>query len=78
MGRRISIYPDFTPAAKKRATFATVKELHSCPNVKFGLLYPVTLHITLPGGQTHRFEDPTLALDIIEKNIKKGVTPDTI
>ena len=35
--------------AKKRAAFATVK--------KFGLLYPVTLPITLPSGQTHRFED---------------------
>ena len=50
MGRRISIFPDFTPAvAKKRAAFATVK--------KFGLLYPATLPITLPSGQTHRFED---------------------
>ena len=80
MGRRISIFPDFTPAvAKKRAAFATVKkELHSCPNVKFGLLYPATLRITLPGGQTHRFEDPALASDFIEKNIKKGVTPDSI
>lgn len=80
MGRRISIYPDFTPAvAKKRAAFASVKKvLHSCPNVKFGLLYPATLRITLPGGQTHRFEDPALALDFIEKNIKKGVTPDSV
>ncbi|XP_035508028.1 uncharacterized protein LOC118320994, partial [Morone saxatilis] len=61
MGKRISIFPDFTAAvAKKRAAFAAVKkELHSCPNVKFGLLYPATLRITLPGGQTHRFEDPT-------------------
>ena len=80
MGRRISIYPDFTPAvAKRRAAFASVKkELHSCPNVKFGLLYPATLRITLPGGQTHRFEDLALALDFIEKNIKKGVTPDSV
>lgn len=79
MGRRISIYPDFTPAvAKKRAAFATVKkELHSCPNVKFGL-YPTTLRITLPSGQTHRFEDPAIASDFIKTNIKKGVTPDSV
>jgi len=68
-----------SPVAKKRAAFAAVKrELHSCPNVKFVLLYPATLRITLPCGQTHRFEDPTLTLTFIEKNIKKGVTPDTI
>lgn len=80
MGRRISIYPDFTPAVvKRRAAFAAVKkELHSCQNIMFGFLYPATLRITLPGGQTNRFEDPTLALHFIEKNIKKGVTPDTI
>ncbi len=80
MGRRISVYPDFTPAvARRRAAFATVKkEFHSCPNVKFGLLYPATLRITLPGGQTHRFEDPILALSFIKENIKKGVTPDDI
>ena len=53
MGRRISIFPDFTPTvAKKRAAFPAVKrELHSCPNVKFGILYPATLRITLPCGR---------------------------
>lgn len=80
MGRRISIFPDFTPTvAGKRAAFAKVKkELHSCPNIKFGLLYPATLRITLPGGQTHRFEDPALASVFVEKNIKKVVTPDAV
>lgn len=71
--------PNPKAVARKRVAFVALKrELHSCPNVKFGLLYLATLRITLPGGQTHRFKDLTLALYIIEKNIKKGVTPDTI
>lgn len=49
-GRSINIFPDFTPVvAKTGGAFAKVKkELHSCQNVKFGLLYPAILCITLP------------------------------
>ena len=77
-GRRISIFPDFTSTvARKRATFIGVKkELHSCPNIKFGLLHPAILRITLPDGQTHRFEDPASASEFVKKKIKKGVSPD--
>lgn len=65
--------------AKKRAAFTPVKkELHSCPNVKFGLRFPATLQIVLPGGEVHRFEDPNLALDFVRKNVKKRASPNTV
>lgn len=72
--KRVHIFPDFTPTvAKRRAAFAQVKrELHTCANVKFGLQYPTSLHITTPDGQTHRFEDPDQALDFFNKKIKKN------
>lgn len=72
--KRISIFPDFTPAvAKKRAEFATVKKiLHSYPEVKFGLRYPATLRITPPGGETQSFTDAAQAARFVEKHIKKG------
>lgn len=75
-GSRISIFPDFIPAvAKKRAAFASVKrELHCWTNVKFRLIFPATLRITLPGGQTHHFDDLTVASDFIKNNVKKVVT----
>ncbi|CAL1601025.1 unnamed protein product [Knipowitschia caucasica] len=79
-GRRVLIFPDYTTAvAKKRATFGRVKkELHSCPGVKFGLLFPATLQITLTSGTSHKFEDPDAALDFVEKNIKTVVAPDSV
>ncbi|KAJ4933565.1 hypothetical protein JOQ06_030391, partial [Pogonophryne albipinna] len=69
-GKRISIFPDYTSSvAKKRAAFVPVKRtLHSYPNVKFGLLFPATLKITMPNGTSHRFEDPTVATDFVNKN----------
>ncbi|KAF3854367.1 hypothetical protein F7725_022524 [Dissostichus mawsoni] len=55
----------------KRAAFVPVKRtLHSYPNVKFGLLFPATLKITMPNGTSHRFEDPTVATDFVNKNCK--------
>lgn len=71
-GRRISIFPDYTSSvAKKRATFAAVKRsLRSLPDVKFGLLYPATLKITMPDGTFHRFEDSSAAADFVNKNCK--------
>ena len=79
-GKRLSIYPDFTPAvAKKRALFSPVKrELNSCTGVKFGLMFPAVLRLTLPNGQTHRFEDHEKAMDFVVNNLKKGVTPEDI
>lgn len=73
-GKRISIFPDYTTAvAKKRATFGPVKhQLRACPGVKFGLIYPAVLRLTLPDNSTHRFEDPTAAADFV-KNIKTTV-----
>lgn len=68
------IFPDFTPAvAKRRATFIKVKrELHACANVKFGLRYLATLHITTPCGMTHKFKDPDKALEFVNKRLKKN------
>uniref|UniRef100_A0AAV2K1Q6 Transposase element L1Md-A101/L1Md-A102/L1Md-A2 n=1 Tax=Knipowitschia caucasica TaxID=637954 RepID=A0AAV2K1Q6_KNICA len=79
-GKRVSVFPDFTAAvSKKRSAFATVKKgLHSCPGVKFGLFYPAVLRVTLPGGQTHRFEDPALAADFVTKHVKTMVSPDSV
>lgn len=79
-GRRISVFLDFTAAvAKKRTAFTKVKkELHSCPGVKFGLFYPAILRITLPNGQVQRFEDPSLAMDFVEKKLKDAVIPDSV
>lgn len=79
-GKRISIFADYTSTvAKKRAAFGNVKrQLHSCPGIKFGLLFPAVLRITLPSGDTHRFEDPAAASDFISKRLKKAVTPSNV
>ncbi|XP_032408025.1 uncharacterized protein LOC116712251 [Xiphophorus hellerii] len=79
-GKHVFIFPDYsTSVAKKRASFTKVKkELHSCPGIKFGLLFPAILRITLPNGQTRKFEDPALAADFVEKNIKNVVDPATV
>lgn len=71
-GKRVSVFPDYTSSvAKKRAAFSTVKRnLRSCPDVKFGLLYPAILRVTMPDGSSHRFEDPTTATDFVNKNCK--------
>lgn len=76
-GKRVFIFPDFTPAvAKRRAAFIQVKkELHACGDVKFGLRYPATLYITLSSGQTHKFEDPDKALEFVGKRLKKNSDP---
>lgn len=77
-GKRVFIFPDFTPSvAKQRAAFSKVKkELHACGNVKFGLRYPATLHITVSGGQTHKFVDPDRALEFVNKRLKKNPDPE--
>lgn len=76
--KRMFIFPDFTPAvAKRRAAFTMVKkELHSCDSVRFGLRYPAILHITLPDGRRHKFEDPGEALEFVNKRIKKITEPE--
>lgn len=75
-GKRVYIFPDFTPTvAKHRAAFIQVKrELRACADVKFGLRYPATLHITTASGQTHKFDDPDRAMKFVHKSLKKGST----
>ncbi|KAL7387798.1 hypothetical protein ABVT39_001470 [Epinephelus coioides] len=70
--KRISVFPNYTSSvAKKRAAFSTVKcDLRSYPDVKFGLLYPAVLKVTMPDGTSHKFEDPTVATDFVNKNCK--------
>ncbi|KAJ8364951.1 hypothetical protein SKAU_G00137820 [Synaphobranchus kaupii] len=72
-GKRLSIFPDYTAAvSKKRATFGGVKrELCACPGVKFGLMFPAVLKIALPGGATHKFEDPAITSTFINIKLKK-------
>lgn len=79
-GKQVFIFPDFTTAvAKKRATFTKVKkELRSCPGIRFGLLFPATLRITLSDGTIRKFDDPALAGDFVEKNLKNAVAPDFV
>lgn len=78
-GKRVHIFPDFTPTvAKRRVAFVQVKRaLHACGSVKFGLRYPATLHITKPSGETYRFEDPDQALEFVNKRLKKNPAPDS-
>lgn len=79
-GQKLFIFPDYTASvSKKRAAFAGVKrQLHSGTGIKFGLLLPAVLKITLPGGSTHTFDDPNSAMDFVDRNIKKSVTPDAV
>lgn len=71
-GGRISVFPDYTSAvARRRAAFTAVKRsLRSHPTVRFGLLYPAVLKVTMPDGKVHRFEDPSVASEFINKNLK--------
>ena len=68
-GKMLHIYPDYTTAVmKKRAAFGDVKKrLRSIEGAKYGLRFPATLRVTLPGSKEHTFEDPDLALDFINR-----------
>lgn len=68
-GKRIHVFPDFTPTvAKQRAAFTNAKRmLAQCANVKYGLRYPATLHVTTSDGQTHKLDSPEAALDFAKK-----------
>ena len=72
--RRVSIFPDYTTAvAKKRAQFGDAKRLlRPIKGVKFRLLFPALLKITLPDGTLHKFEDLSAAVDFV-----KTITPAT-
>uniref|UniRef100_UPI001EAF10AE histone deacetylase 7-like n=1 Tax=Oncorhynchus gorbuscha TaxID=8017 RepID=UPI001EAF10AE len=76
-GKRVTIFANYTTAvAKKRASFGAVKrQLRDCTGVKFGLIYPAVLRLTLPDSSEHRFEDPALAANFINKNMKVAVVP---
>lgn len=73
-GSRIHIFPDFIPAvAKQQVGFAAVKkELRGHPDVRFGLQYPVVLHINLPGGQVKRFDNPDSAMDSVKNKLDRA------
>ncbi|RXN02936.1 putative transposase element L1Md-A101/L1Md-A102/L1Md-A2 [Labeo rohita] len=75
-GKRLSIFADYTTAvAKKRSAFRDFKRvLHSCPGVRFGLLFPAVLRITTADGVSHKFVEPSVALDFIRKNVKSTET----
>uniref|UniRef100_A0A0F8CFM7 Uncharacterized protein n=1 Tax=Larimichthys crocea TaxID=215358 RepID=A0A0F8CFM7_LARCR len=45
------------------------KRLRSIEGAKYGLRFPATLRVTLPGSKERTFEDPTLALDFINREI---------
>lgn len=78
--KRLSIFADYTTAvAKKRASFRVVKRvLHSCPGVKFGLLFPAVLRITLADGVSHKFTESSAALDFVRKNVKSTASGNDI
>lgn len=72
-GKRVSIFANYTTAvAKKRASFGAVKR-RACTGVKFGLIYLAVLRLTLPDSSAHRFEDPALAANFINNNVKVAV-----
>ena len=72
--RSVSIFPDYTTTvAKKHAQFGDAKRLlRPIKGVKFRLLFPALLKITLPDGTLHKFEDPSAAVDFV-----KTITPAT-
>ncbi|KAJ3594468.1 hypothetical protein NHX12_003775 [Muraenolepis orangiensis] len=72
-GNRISFFPDLAAAvAKKRAEFWKAKQmLRSVRGVKFGLLFPARLRVTLPDGKEHYFENPTEAT-VFAKRLAPG------
>lgn len=56
----------------RRAVFILVKKkLHDCCDDKFGLQYQDVLH-TMSRGQTHKSEDPNLALELVNKRLGKN------
>ena len=68
-GKMLHIYPDYTTAVmKKRAAFGDVKKrLRSIEEAKCGLRFLATLRVTPPDSKERTFEDPTLALDFINR-----------
>ena len=68
-GKAIHVYPDFTAAVmKKRNAFMEVKKrLRSIEGARYGLRYPATLRVTLPGRREHTFDDPNAALEFVNR-----------
>ncbi|KAJ0036998.1 hypothetical protein NQD34_005675, partial [Periophthalmus magnuspinnatus] len=67
MGRKVYIFPDFTSSvAKKRAAFGDVKKrLRSVEGARYGMCFPATLRVTLPGKRERTFVDPKLVMDFV-------------
>lgn len=60
-GHKIKIYEDFsTGIAKRRAAFNPVKSLFYKKKVRFGMLYPARLRVTL-NNREHVFNTPEMA-----------------
>ena len=75
-GKMLHSYPEYTTAVmKKGAAFGDVKKrLKSIEGAKYGLRFPATLCVTLPGSKERTFEDPTPALDFINRETHDAVT----
>lgn len=55
----LRFYPDFSAAlSKKRAAFNEVKTILYRKGVRFGLLHPARLRVTLEGGESRTFTTP--------------------
>lgn len=70
--KQIFIYPDYTATVRKRrAAFKEARELlRSCPNTRFGLIFPATLKITAPNGELRSFDDPAKAKEYITRHLR--------
>uniref|UniRef100_A0A8C9Z4V8 Transposase element L1Md-A101/L1Md-A102/L1Md-A2 n=1 Tax=Sander lucioperca TaxID=283035 RepID=A0A8C9Z4V8_SANLU len=69
-GMTISVYLDFTArVAKARSAFNGIRQmLKDTPGVKFGILFPARLCITLNGAESF-FTDPEAARAYVSQNI---------
>lgn len=71
--QRIRIFPDFTPkVAKHRAAFNKTRELlRDKPGVKYGMLFPAKLRVTL-NGKEFMFTDARKAWGFTQLHFSEG------
>lgn len=68
-GQQIRIFPDFTvDVAKQRAAFSSIKQKLRTAEVKYGLLFPAHLQLTL-NGERHIFNTPGAAETFYQETI---------
>lgn len=72
-GDDIRIFPDYSlEVSRQRAKFNEVKKLlrdGKITNLRFGVVYPAELKITLPDGTVQKFKDPSTAKDYVTEKI---------